>query len=62
MIKGLQQHHSVLDTISYNTLDTLIEILKSHIIDPAIKKHDELRLMKVKVSTIISGRELKEKM
>jgi hypothetical protein len=49
------------DTISYDSLDTLIEILKPHIIDPAIKKRDELRLIKAKERTTISGRELKEK-
>jgi hypothetical protein len=47
-----------LDTISYDSLDTLIEILKPHIIDPAIKKRDELRLIKAKEPTIISGRDL----
>jgi hypothetical protein len=50
----------VLDTISYDSLDTLVEILKPHIIDPAIRKRDELRLIKAKEPTTISDRELKE--
>jgi uncharacterized protein YjbI with pentapeptide repeats len=62
MMVDLQKKYNwVLDTISYDSLDTLIEILKPHIIDPAIKKRDELRLVKAKEPTIISGRELREK-
>jgi hypothetical protein len=61
MMGDLRKYGWVLDTISYDSLDTLIEILKPHIIDPAIKKRDELRLIKAKEPTIISGRELKEK-
>ena len=38
-----------------------MRILKPHIIDPAIKKRDELRLIKAKEPTIISGRDLKAK-
>ena len=46
----------------YNwVLDTLIERLKPHIIDPAIRKRDGLRLIKAKEPTIISGRELRDK-
>jgi uncharacterized protein YjbI with pentapeptide repeats len=62
MMVDLQKKYNwVLDTISYDSLDTLIEILKPHIIDPAIKKRDELRLIKAKEPTIISGRELRSK-
>lgn len=62
MMANLQTKYNwVLDTISYDSLDTLIEILKPYIIDPAIKKHDELRKIKAKVPTVISGRELREK-
>jgi len=62
MMVDLQKKYNwVLDTISYDSLDTLIEILKPHIIDPAIKKRDELRLIKAKEPTIISGRELRDK-
>lgn len=62
MMANLQTKYSwVLDTISYDSLDTLIEILKPHIIDPAIKKHNEFRKIKANVPTIISGREMKDK-
>jgi hypothetical protein len=62
MMVDLQKKYNwVLDTISYDSLDTLIEILKPHIIDPAIKMRDKLRIIKAKEPTIISGRELKEK-
>lgn len=62
MMVDLQKKYNwVLDTISYDSLDTLIEILKPHIIDPAIKKRDELRLIKAKEPTIISGRDLRDK-
>jgi uncharacterized protein YjbI with pentapeptide repeats len=62
MMVDLQKKYNwVLDTISYDSVDTLIEILKPHIIDPAIKKRDELRLIKAKEPTIISGRDLLSK-
>jgi uncharacterized protein YjbI with pentapeptide repeats len=62
MMVDLQKKYNwVLDTISYDSLDTLIEILKPHIIDPAIELRDKLRLIKAKEPTIISGRELKKK-
>lgn len=60
MMVDLQKKYNwVLDTISYDSLETLLEILKPHIIDPAIRKRDELRLIKAKEPTIISGRELR---
>ena len=59
MMVDLQKKYNwVLDTISYDSVDTLIEILKPHIIDPAIKKRDELRIIKAKEPTIISGKNL----
>jgi hypothetical protein len=62
MMVDLQKKYNwVLDTISYDSLDTLIEILKPHIIDPAIKMRDKLRIIKAKEPTIISGRELMDK-
>ena len=61
MVDLQKKYNWVLGTISYDSLDTLIEILKPHIIDPAIKKRDELRLIKAKESTVISGRELKKR-
>ena len=62
MLEGLQQRPWVLRTISYDSLDTLLEILKPHIVDPAIKKHDKLRKLKAKVPTVISGKALRKKM
>jgi hypothetical protein len=62
MMVDLQKKYNwVLDTISYDSLKTLIEILKTHIIDPAIRKRDELRLLKAKEPTIISGKDLLSK-
>ena len=62
MMVDLQKKYNwVLDTISYDSLDTLIKILKPHIIDPAIKKRDELRIIKAIEPTIISGRDLLSK-
>ena len=59
MMVDLQKKYNwVLDTISYDSLETLLEILKPHIIDPAIKKRDELRIIKAKEPTIISGKDL----
>jgi uncharacterized protein YjbI with pentapeptide repeats len=56
MMIDLQKKYSwVLDTITYDSLDTLLRILKPLIIDPAIKKRDELRIIKAKLPTIISG-------
>ncbi len=62
MMVDLQTKYNwVLDTISYDSQETLIEILKPHIIDPAIEMRDKLRLIKAKEPTIISGRELRDK-
>jgi uncharacterized protein YjbI with pentapeptide repeats len=60
MMKDLRKYGWVLDTISYDSPDTLIEILKPQVIDPAIRKRDELRLIKAREPAIISGRELRE--
>lgn len=62
MMRDLQKKYNwALDTISYDSLDTLVEILKPHIIDPAIRKRDELRIIKAKEPTVISGRALRGK-
>lgn len=59
MMVDLQKKYSwVLDTIAYDSSDTLINILKSHIVNPAIKKRDELRIIKASLPTIISGKNL----
>ena len=47
MMADLQNKYNwVLDTLSYSSIDTLIQALKPAIIDPAIQKHNELRLIK----------------
>jgi hypothetical protein len=62
MMANLQiKYDWVLDTISYDSKDTLMGILKPYIIDRAIKKHDELRLRKARIPTVISGKELRKK-
>lgn len=59
MMANLQTKYNwVLDTISYDSVETLINILKVGIIDRAIKKHDELKMIKASLPTIISGRDL----
>jgi len=52
MIDLHKKYNWVLDTLSYDSIDTLIKELKSAIIDPAIEKHHELRLIKAKDSKI----------
>jgi uncharacterized protein YjbI with pentapeptide repeats len=61
MMVDLQKKYDwVLDTISYRDGDQLIKILKKGIIDRAMQKHDELRLIKASVPTVISGSQFEE--
>jgi len=61
MMVDLQKKYDwVLDTISYRDGDQLIKILKKGIIDRAMQKHDELRLIKAQVPTIISASQFEE--
>ena len=56
MMVDLQNKYNwVLDTLSYSSIDTLIEALKPAIIDPAIAKHNELRLVKAQEPRIRSA-------
>jgi hypothetical protein len=56
MMVDLQKKYNwVLDTISYDSLETLMKALKPAIIDPAIKKHNELRLIKAREPRILSA-------
>jgi len=56
MMVDLQKKYNwVLDTLSYNSIDTLIKALKPAIIDPAIQKHNELRLIKAREPKIRSA-------
>ena len=53
MMVDLQKKYNwVLPTRSYDSIDTLMKALKPGIIDPAIKLHYELRLIKAKEQTI----------
>ena len=61
MMVDLQKKHDwVLDTISYKDGDQLIRILKKGIIDRAMQKHDELRLIKAQMPTVISASQFEE--
>ena len=56
MMVDLQKKYNwVLDTLSYSSIETLIEVLKPAIIDPAIAKHNELRLIKAREPRIRSA-------
>ncbi len=56
MMVDLQKKYNwVLDTLSYSSIETLIEALKPAIIDPAIEKHYELRLIKAREPKIRSA-------
>ncbi len=56
MMVDLQKKYPwVLDTLSYNSIETLIKALKPAIIDPAIQKHNELRLIKARKPKIKSA-------
>jgi hypothetical protein len=53
--QGCAVGSEVLDTLSYDSIDTLIKALKPAIIDPAIQKHNELRLIKAREPKIRSA-------
>jgi hypothetical protein len=62
MINDLRtQHSGLLDPLTYDTEETLIKILKSAIIDPAIEKHNELRLIKAQKPKIRSAKDFLDK-
>jgi hypothetical protein len=58
MVDLQEIYNWVLDTISYDSMETLIKALKPAIIDPAIKKHNELRLSKAREPKIRSANDL----
>ena len=61
MMVDLQKKYNwVLDTLSYNSIDTLIKALKPAIIDPAIQMHNELRLIKAREPKIRSANDFIE--
>jgi hypothetical protein len=51
----------VMDTLYYDSIETLINALKPAIIDPAIEKHHELRLIQTKASKIRSAQDFLDK-
>jgi len=62
MMVDLQKKYNwVLNTVTYDSADTLIKVLKPLIIDPAMKKRQELRLIKAQEPEVISGKDYLEK-
>jgi len=58
MMVDLQKKYSwVLKTVTYDSLETLMQVMKPLIIDPAMKKRQELRLIKAQEPEVISGKE-----
>jgi uncharacterized protein YjbI with pentapeptide repeats len=56
MMADLQKKHDwVLDTISYRSVEILLKVLKPAVINPAIQKHNELRLRKAQEPKILSA-------
>jgi uncharacterized protein YjbI with pentapeptide repeats len=60
MIDLQKKYHWVLDTLSYSSTEKLIKALKPAIIDPAIQKHNELRLSKAREPKIRSAEDFIE--
>jgi hypothetical protein len=61
MMANLQTKYQwVLPTVTYDSLETLVKVLKPLIIDPAMKKHNELRIIKAQVPQVISGKDYLE--
>ena len=62
MINDLRnQYNGLLDPLTYDSEETLIKVLKSAIIDPAIEKHNELRLIKARAPKIRSAKDFLDK-
>ena len=61
MIDLQKKYNWVLDTVSYDSIETLIQALKPAIIDPAIEKHNELRLIKAREPKIRSAKDFLKK-
>ncbi len=62
MMRDLQKKYNwVMDTLSYNSIEALIEALESAIIDPAIEMHNELRLIKAQESKNRSANDFLDK-
>jgi hypothetical protein len=62
MMVDLQKKYNwVLNTVSYDTQETLMKVLKPLIIDPAMKKRQELRIIKAQEPEVISGKDFLDK-
>jgi Pentapeptide repeats (8 copies) len=58
MMVDLQKKYNwVLNTVTYDSMETLIKVLKPLIIDPAMEKRHELRLIKAQEPEIISAKD-----
>lgn len=58
MMVDLQKKYNwVLNTVTYDSMETLIKALKPLIIDPAMKKRQELRLIKAQEPEVISAKD-----
>jgi hypothetical protein len=58
MMVDLQKKYDwVLNTVSYDSEETLMKVLQPLIIDPAMAKRQELRLIKAQEPEIVSGKE-----
>jgi len=61
MVDLQKKYDWVMDTLYYDSIESLINALKPAIIDPAIEKHNELRLIKAKESQIRSVKDFLDK-
>jgi uncharacterized protein YjbI with pentapeptide repeats len=61
MIDLQKKYNWVLDTLEYDSMDTLTNALKPAIIDPAIEKHNELRLIKAREPKIRTAKDFLNK-
>ena len=61
MVELQKNYPWVLDTLTHDSIETLIEAIKPAIIDPAIEKQNELRLIKAKEPKIRSAKDFLDK-
>ena len=61
MVELQKKYNWVMDTLYYDSIETLINALKPAIIDPAIEKHHELRLIQAKESKNRSAKDFLDK-
>ena len=61
MVDLQKKYNWVMDTLYYDSIESLINALKPAIIDPAIEKHNRLRLIKAKESKTISAKDFLNK-